>query len=241
MDALHQRGEQVLRDGVEHGDRLELRDDDDAVSVAGVHDVAGIDQPQTEAAADRRADARISKLQPRVVDLTDIHADRAFVLAHERSLRVDLLLGDRVLLEKRVVALEVEAGVLDERPVACQLPLGLLQLHLEGPRIDLGEELALLHELAFFEEHAHQLAVDTRLHRHRAQRRYRAESVDDEVDVALCRRRGDHRGWPALSAARAAFGGAGGGRRRGRHAPLPVVVAAHRESGDEHEAHDWFY
>src|SRR5438270_533661 len=85
-------------------------------------------------------------------------AKRAFVLAHERSLGIDLLLGDRILLEERVVALEVEPRVLEERAVARELSLGLLELHLERSRIDLGEERAFLHQLAFLEQHAHELA-----------------------------------------------------------------------------------
>src|SRR5207253_10669135 len=100
---------------------------------------------EAEAAADRRADARIGELQPRVLHLARVHADRAFVLAHERSLGIDLLLGDRILLEERVVALEVEPRVLEERAVARELSLGLLELHLERSRIDLGEERAFLH------------------------------------------------------------------------------------------------
>ena len=239
LQALHHRGKQVLRNGIEHGDRLELRDDDDAVGVAGVHDVAGIDLPQAEAAADRRGDARIGELQPRVLHLTRVHADRAFVLAHERSLGVDLLLGDRILLEERVVALEVEPRVLEERPVARELSLGLLELHLEGARIDLGKELALLHKMAFLEEHAHELAIDAGLHRHCAQRCHGAEPIDDDVDVALCRRHGNDRRAQRRAAPRTAgpaLGSARGGGRRGLHAPSPVVIAAHGQGRDDDDA-----
>ena len=44
--------------------------------------------------------------------------DRALVLAHERLLRVELLLGDRVLLDQRLVAVEVDARVREQRLVA---------------------------------------------------------------------------------------------------------------------------
>ena len=151
MHALHHRRQQVLRHGEDDCDGLKLRDDHEAIGVARAHDVARINQTQPEAAADRRADARIGELQPRVFHLARVHAERAFVLAYQRGLRVDLLLGDRILLEKRLIALEVEARVFEERSVARELSFRLLQLDLEGPRIDLGQELALSYDLAFLE------------------------------------------------------------------------------------------
>jgi uncharacterized membrane protein len=38
------------------------------------------------------------------------------------------------------------------------------QLHLEGPRIDLGEQISATDELSFMKNHPHQLPVDTRTH-----------------------------------------------------------------------------
>ena len=55
--ALQHRRQAVLRDGEDHRDRLQLRDHHQAVGVARVHDVAGVDLAQAEAPADRRGDA----------------------------------------------------------------------------------------------------------------------------------------------------------------------------------------
>src|SRR5581483_7830738 len=128
-----------LRHGIEDRDRLELRDDDDAVGIAGLDDVAWVDLSQAKATADRSGDAGVGELQPRVIDLARVYTHRAFVLAYERGLGVDLLLGDRVLLEERVVPLEIELCILEQRSVARELSLRLLQLHLEGARIDFRE------------------------------------------------------------------------------------------------------
>ena len=81
-----------------------------------VHDVAGIDLAQADAPADRRGDARVGELQPGVVDRRLVGLHRALVLPHQRFLRVDLLLRDRVLREQRPVALEVELRVLRAAP-----------------------------------------------------------------------------------------------------------------------------
>jgi hypothetical protein len=70
-----------------------------------------------------------------------IGLDRRLVLAHERLLRVDLLLGDRVLREQRLVALEVDLRVGEQRLVLRHLALRLAELHLERARVDVGEHL----------------------------------------------------------------------------------------------------
>ena len=59
----------VLRQREEDRDRIELRDDDDAGRVGGVHEVARVDQAHAGHAVDRRGDARVVELQLRVLDL----------------------------------------------------------------------------------------------------------------------------------------------------------------------------
>src|SRR2546425_2276270 len=66
---LHQARQAVLRDGEDDRDRLQLRDDHEAVRVARAHDVARVDQAQAQAPGNRRSDARIGQLQLGVVDL----------------------------------------------------------------------------------------------------------------------------------------------------------------------------
>ena len=82
------------------------------------------------------------ELQLRVVDRALVGLHRALVLAHQRLLRVDLLLRDRILREQRAIALEVDLRVVEQRLVLGELAAGLRELHLERTRIDLGEEIA---------------------------------------------------------------------------------------------------
>ena len=65
---LHHARHVVLGNREDDGDRLQLRDHDEAVGVGRVHDVARIDLAQSDAAADRRGDARVGELQLGVVD-----------------------------------------------------------------------------------------------------------------------------------------------------------------------------
>jgi len=86
-----------------------------------------------------------------------IGLQRRFVLADQRLLRVELLTGNRVLLDQQAVAREIELRVLEQGLVARQLPVGLLELHLERARIDLGQEIAGADKLPFLESQTHQL------------------------------------------------------------------------------------
>jgi hypothetical protein len=59
----------------------------------------------------------------------------------------------------------------------------LLQRDLERPRIDRHEQLSLLDDLSFAEQHLRDLAGDLRPHGHRDDRRHRAERVEDDGQV----------------------------------------------------------
>ena len=59
--------------------------------------------------------------------------------------------GDRVLRREGLIAHQVDLGVGEIGLVARQLALGLIQRRLIGARIDLGEQVARLHHLAFGE------------------------------------------------------------------------------------------
>jgi len=100
-------GKTVFGDRKQHVDRLELREHGDACGVASGNVVALIDLTQTEAAADRCGDVAIVDIEFCGGDQALIGFDRAFVLVHERGLRVDLLLGNRELRRQSRVALEI--------------------------------------------------------------------------------------------------------------------------------------
>jgi hypothetical protein len=81
-------------------------------------------------------------LQPGVVHGGLVGLDRAFELADERLLRVELLLRDSVLGQQVPIADDIDACVVELRLVAGQRALGLAQRRLEGARVDLRERLA---------------------------------------------------------------------------------------------------
>ena len=113
--------------------------------------VALVDLAQADAAGDRRDDVGVAEIELAVLTWRLVGDHRAFVLPHERPLGVELLLGDRVLRQNLLVALQVEPGIRQQRLVALQIALGLLERGLVGTRVDLGQEIARLHQLAFLE------------------------------------------------------------------------------------------
>src|SRR5262249_39462624 len=110
------------------------------------------------------------------------------VLPHQRFLRVELLLGDGVLGPELAIPLQVDLRVGEQGLVLGELPLRLGELDLEGPRIDLGQEVTRAHHLPFLEVDGHQLAVDPAAHRDRGERRDGTEAVQVDADVAAARR-----------------------------------------------------
>jgi len=189
-EALKHLLDVVLGNRIDHGDRLELGDHDEAVRVRSVDDVSRIDLPQSDAAGDRRGNPRIRQLQLRVVDCRLVSDQRGFHLAHQRLLRVDLLLRDRVLCEQCPITLKVDLRIAEQRLVLRHLALRLLEHHLEGARIDLGEHVAGFDDLSFGERDPHQLPIHAGPHGDRIARRHRAECIEVDVDAPLT---GGHR------------------------------------------------
>ena len=105
-------------------------------------------------------------MQARIVDEAGIYGHCAFILLHQGGLRIDELLGDRILREQHTVAFEVDARVREQSLVACHLPFSLHQRGLERARIDFRQQLAFSHQLSFAKQHAHQLAVYAASDRH---------------------------------------------------------------------------
>ena len=118
----------------------------------------------------------VGELQPGVVYCRLIHSHSALVLRHQGLLRGDLLLGDRILLEERVVALQIELGVAQQRAIALELTLSLGELHFERAWIDFGQAVASAHHLALLEIHLDELTVDAALDRDCVERRHRTQA-----------------------------------------------------------------
>lgn len=98
------------------------------------------------------------------------------VLANERVLPVDLLPRHQPGAPERREPLLIDEGVLEQGLVARRLPLDLGQLHLEWPGVDLGQELPLVHQVPFSEEHPEQLPCNPTAHRHRVAWHQRSEA-----------------------------------------------------------------
>ena len=105
--------------------------------------VARVDLAQADAAGDRRGDAAVDEIEPGVVDLRLVGLDRALVLATSDAW-VSTAARDRVCCDQRLVAREVELRVLEQRLVLASVPCACCERDLIGPRVDLGEQVALL-------------------------------------------------------------------------------------------------
>jgi hypothetical protein len=192
-DARQHGAESVLRQAEHDRDRFNLRDDHEAGAGTCADDVAGVDQPETDASADRSRDPRIGQVQAGAVDGCLVDLQRGSELCDRRGLRIHVLSGDRVFAEQRLVAREVHPRVRELRLIARQLPLRLLELHLEGSRIDLGQEVAPVDELAFAEQDPHELSVHAGPHRYGVERDDRTECGKPQRQVGTRGSRDRHR------------------------------------------------
>ena len=152
----------VLGQGEHDRDRLNLRHHDDAGGIGRVHDVARVHQADAGAPGKWRGDAGVLKLCARVVDQPAVDLQLRLQLRHQRMLRVEYLLADQVLRRQRRVALQVMLGALQLRGILGLHAGGLVERGLQRPRVDLGQEIAFLYQLAFDEADTLQLSVDAR-------------------------------------------------------------------------------
>ena len=183
----------VLGDREGHGDGVDLGDDGDAGRIACANEVAGVDQPEADPAADRRFDAAVVELKLDVVDQRSVDLHRRLGLPNEGPLAVDLLLGHLPQIGERLGALEIEFHGAEGRGVAGQLCLGLPQLHLVEPLIDLGQQVSGRDHLPFGKRDLHQFPVDPTANRDGIERRHRSQTVQMELHVPLPGLDGRHR------------------------------------------------
>ena len=69
--------------------------------------------------------------------------------------------------QQQFVAFEIDLGILQHGLVFGHLSLGLGELHLKWPRIDLREQVPLADDLSFLEGNFDQLPIDPGADRHR--------------------------------------------------------------------------
>ena len=223
---------QIVFRGREHdADRVELGNHDEARRIRSLHVVPGVDEPQADAAGNRRNDVGIIDVELGRVDHRLVGRHRRLVLRDEEGLVVDLLMRDRVLLAQGDIAREVGLRLPVEGRVLGELTLRLREHRLERARIDLGEKIAFLDELAFREADLHQLARDLGLDRNGRQRGDRAERVDGDRHVARNGVGGAH------GLRRRAFRFGGTRRIQGRGPDLLVIEPA-RDQGERERQDD---
>ena len=185
LQPLRDRLQIVLGHREQHADRLQLRDDDDAVGVARRDVVALVDLAQSDAAVERRQDVAILQVDLGGLDRGGIGFHRALILRDQRDLRVERLARHRVLRGQPLVAREIDLRALQQRLVARQIALGLRQRRLIGPRVDLGDQIAFLDLVAFLEIDLDQIAADLASDRDGRERGDGAERIEIDSDVAL--------------------------------------------------------
>src|SRR5882672_7187696 len=108
----------ILRHTEYDRDWLQLSDSDQGIGIAGMDDVAGIDQPQSDSAGYRSSDMSVSELQLGIVHLSLIELQRAFVLMDGGGLGIELLFWDGVFGKGFLVPLDIQPGVFQQRRVA---------------------------------------------------------------------------------------------------------------------------
>ena len=207
-------GKLVLRKAEEHGDGLKLRDDHEAIGIVGVHDISRINEAQADAAIDGSGDPAISELKFGIVNLALIGFDGAVKLTDKRGLRIELLLRDHAFVKKKLVTLQVDFRVLALGLILGKLAFGLFELDLKRPRINLYENIALVHELTFSKGHIDNLTVNATAHRDGVKGGYGPEAVEVDGKVAALGGSNDN-GHDKVAHARASRASFGFSRRRG--------------------------
>src|SRR6266567_2475706 len=150
-----------------------------------MHDISGVYQSQPNAPGNRRDDMAIRNVEFRALNLSFIGLNGAFKLFDGGALRVELLPGDRIFGNQRLVSREIDFRVLKRRLISRQLALEPHQLGLKRARIDFGERVALADHVALLIEDLHQFAVNAALHGHSIQRNYGAQAAVEHSNVAL--------------------------------------------------------
>ena len=185
-----QRGDVRLGYTEDDGERLQLRDDDEAGRVGGRDDVADVHRTEADDTRDGSGDLRVFQLETGVGDGTLVDLDRAFELGHLGAGGIELLTRDG--LGGVLVTLEVEFGIGERGAITGELAFGLGQRNIERTRVDVGERIPGLHGLAFGEIKLHQLAADARTYGDGVQGLDGAERRDADLDVARSDGRGGH-------------------------------------------------
>jgi hypothetical protein len=163
-------------------------------------DVADIDLTNADHAIDRRRQARVAELHLRSFNQCIIGLDGRLQLPHLRLLGLDQLWSGPALVPQCGVTSEIGLGILELRLIAFQVSGVLIDQGLIGTRINLCEQVAGMHGLAFGEVDADDLPLDLGTHDVRVVSDHRAYPAKIDRHVMLRDRAGDdrHRGHSGL-------------------------------------------
>ena len=186
-------GSDRLRQREDQRNRIELRDDDEAVRSRRTDDVADVDLTNPDHAIDRRGQARVAELHLRGVDQRLIGLDGRRQLPHLRLLGFEQLRSGPALLPQCGVAGEIGLGVDELGLIALKVGSVLIDQGLVGARIDLRQQVAGMHGLAFGEVDADDLPLDLGAHDVGVVRDHRADAGKIDRHVMLGDRCGDDR------------------------------------------------
>ena len=186
-----------LRKREDQRNRIELRDDDEAVRGRRADDVADVDLTNPDHAIDRRRQARVAELHLRRIDQCLIGLDGRHQLPDLRLLGFEQLRSGPALLPQCGVAGEIGLGVDELGLIALEIGRVLIDQGLVGTRIDLREQVAGMNGLAFGEVDADDLPLDLGAHDVGVVRDHRADAGKIDWHVMLGDRCGDdrHRRW----------------------------------------------
>ena len=140
----------VRLDGIDLRDRGQER--------AGPHEVADLSRGDRGDARDERGHFGEPEVELRRIDGRLRRLDGGQRRQIGLDVVVELTLRDRALLGQRAVTGQVALGLPELRLRLAQSRLRLRERHVEGPRIDLEEHLALLDEAAFLVLATHEVA-----------------------------------------------------------------------------------
>ncbi len=113
----------VLRNRKQHGYRLQLGNRHYPGSVGGVYDVSRVNNAQARDTRNRGRNLGISQLKLGILDIGQILLDGAFILRHQRCLRIRLLTWNYSFLQQFLVTPKIYLRVAQKSLVVRQSSL----------------------------------------------------------------------------------------------------------------------
>jgi hypothetical protein len=162
---------------------MNLVDGDNSCRIGCPNDVAGIDQPGSRAAFDRRTDAAVIQLYLRHVDHGLVGFDACFELRNQSLGGVALLGGSCTSLGKSGKPIQIETRVVQLCLILELVGLRLGQRRCKWRRVDLDQHLAGMNVLTLGKIDLNDLTVYPRSREHAVEGLNRAEACQKDRDI----------------------------------------------------------